>query len=956
MMMFWITLLIWAVTTVIAEIIRPKPEFEDARPTPLGDFQFPTATEGRSVPLIWGRVKVKGPNLIWYGNFFKTARTEKVKTGMFSSENVIIGYKYNVGMQFAVCHGPVDAVRRIWINDKSLPGSSRTISGSITIDSPNLFGGDEHGQGGMLGVVYFYKGADDESTNTYLSSHQDPLPAYRGICHFVWQGGYVGNSGNISPWAFELERIPDGLNMAATDPGDEAPNDYDANPMNVLYEVLTNTDWGLSILAGDIDVPNFKAAASTLADEGNGFSMVLDGAMQVTDLINEIQRQIDGSLFFNRATGQWQVKLARADYDPGSLDVYDETNIVKLTEFTRQTWEETTNQVRVAFTDRDDEFKSTFALAQDPANMGLQGQSVVANINYPGCMNAAFANKLAWRDLKALSYPLAKIKFTVNREAWNLGPGAVFKFSWSRLGVSELVFRVGTINYGKVGESAIEIFAIQDIFAAGIGTYGDPIGTGWEEPTDDPAYALAADTLIVEAPRQLVVQDPYSSTLNPRAWMGARWPGDGTVSLRSYNRVGTSQPVGGDLIEDSSMSRFILVGTLDNAIGDYSATPIRPWPGPIDVDELDLLDEIAVDGGATLVSDLTTIAYIDGEYIGFEQAEDIGGGVWRLARIWRGLFHTAAKAHDAGTRIWFMGQGGGLSRTSIINDTYDEMDIQLRGRNGAGDETTEGETPVIDLHLDRIWRVPLAPTNPTLNGAHAPASEDCDTLYTSETGRSGDDARALEVKVSPRDWRQDLVTHDYTLNADYLDDDPEFDFYLYVDPDGDDIEIGPITIDSTATPAAYVLRNSIIVAVGANKSIHGDGRVDVVARHTLDAVERTNPVRMTFPFTLTSALQSADDVVHGKVDDTLATAVIYGETGNYTFDIHTALPSSGIVEYQINSGGWFTLIGIGNTSAILAVTAADSIQLRWQTSGPVQPQFFDIVGPTAELGYGVLEA
>ena len=571
-------------------------------------------------------------------------------------------------------------------------------------------------------------------------------------------------------------------------------------------------------------------------------------------------------------------------------------------------------------------------------------------------MNRSLANQLSWRDMKALSYPLAKVKFTVNREAWNLGPGAVFKFGWSRLGVSGLVFRVGSINYGKVGESAIEIFAIQDIFAAGVGTYGDPIGSGWTEPTDDPAYASAANTLVLEAPRQLVVQDPYSPILNPRAWMGARWPGDGTVSLRSYNRVGTSQPVGGDLEADASIARFILAGTLDGALQDYAATAVQPDTGyTIDVDELDSLSEIVVDGGSTLVSDLTTIIYIDGEYIGFEKAEDLGGGTWRLSRIWRGLFHTAPKEHADATRVWFVGQGGNLSTVSIIDSSYDEMDIQLRGTNGGGDETTEGETPVIDLHLDRIWMAPLAPTNPTLNGNHAPTSEDCDTSYPTETGRTGDDALALEVEVTPRDWLQDIVTLDRTLRSAWADDLPVFDFYLYVDPAGDNIEVGPFTIDDYGTsPTAYVLRNSIIEEVGANKVIHGDGLIEVVAKHTLDAVEHTNPVKMTLPFTLTSALQGNDDVVHGKVDSALATAVVYGETGTYTFDIHTALPSSGIVEVNINAGGWATLIGIGATSNTLAVTAADSIQLRWQTSGPAAPQFFDITGPTAEMGYGVL--
>jgi len=115
--MFWWSLLIWAVTTVAYELIRPKPTFEDARPASLGDFNFPSATEGRAIPILWGTAEISGPNLVWYGDFRKVARTEEVQTGMFSSDDVILGYRYYVGMQFGLCQGPVDALKFVRLND-----------------------------------------------------------------------------------------------------------------------------------------------------------------------------------------------------------------------------------------------------------------------------------------------------------------------------------------------------------------------------------------------------------------------------------------------------------------------------------------------------------------------------------------------------------------------------------------------------------------------------------------------------------------------------------------------------------------------------------------------------------------------------------------------------------------------------------------------------------------------
>lgn len=951
--MGFIMILVWIAVTIAVDILRPKPKFEDARPASLGDFSFPTATEGRVLPLVWGIVQVSGPNLIWYGNFSKRARTQNVKTGMFSSETIITGYRYFVGMQFGLCHGTIDALHRVWINEKVVSSGG----GSGTVNAPKLFGGEEHGNGGVVGSFVFYDGSQSQAVNAYLTPFQSPQPAYRGTSHYVYNG-WIGNSASIAPWAFELERIPDGLNMASADPGAEAPNGgEDANPMNVLYEILTDTDWGLSIDSGDIDVPNFQAAASTLADEGNGFSMVVDSAIEVTRLIEEIQRQIDGSLFFDRAQGQWKVKLARDDYDPATLDIFDESNIVDMKEYTRRTWEETSNQVRVAFTDRADNYKQTFALAQDPANMDIQGQSVQSDVSYPGVKEGQLANDIAWRDLRTLSYPLAKTKFVVNREAFALAPGSVFKLSWSRLGIVEAIFRVAKINYGKFGDSKIEVHAFQDIFGSESGTFGNPTSSSWVDPEDDAAAPTTQNSLIFEAPRQVVVQDTFSSELNPRVWMGARWPGSGTLVLHSYNRAGASQPIGDSYEIDATIASFALVGTLDANLPAYGSSAARPDTSyNIDVDELDVLDPTLVDGDSSLVTELSTIGYCDGEWLGWEKVTDLGGDVFRLERIHRGLFNSAPKAHSLGDRVWFLSTGGNLTRR-VLTSTEDEMDIQLRGVDAGGEETTEVATPELEISLVDLHLCPLAPKDPVVNSAYAPSSEDIDTSYPTETGRTGDDALAMEIEVTPRDWTVDDPVADTVLRTtDWLAEDPEFDFTLSLDPDGTPADAGPYTIDSTETPTAYILRNDVIIAVGANRSIPSTGRIIVESRHTIDAVEYTNPYDMELDLTVTSALRSADDLTHGGVDDTASTAVVYGETGTYNFDIHTALPTTGRLEAQINGGGWVTVVAASNSTGTLVVTASDSVELRTQVDKPDADQYFDITGPSAELGYGVLLA
>jgi len=147
---FWITLLINIAITLISELLRPKPNIEGAKPASLGDFNFPTAQEGRAIPLIWGTVRLNGPNIIWYGNLKTVAITEKVKTGLFSSSRVVVGHMYFIGVDLGLCRGDFstaspdldEGVRRIWVDDEILRPKSAgfTNEGAISINEPNFFG------------------------------------------------------------------------------------------------------------------------------------------------------------------------------------------------------------------------------------------------------------------------------------------------------------------------------------------------------------------------------------------------------------------------------------------------------------------------------------------------------------------------------------------------------------------------------------------------------------------------------------------------------------------------------------------------------------------------------------------------------------------------------------------------------------------------------------------------
>lgn len=49
------------------------PTVPTPKPADITDFDAPTAEEGRPIPVIFGTIKVTGPNVLWYGGLYNEA-------------------------------------------------------------------------------------------------------------------------------------------------------------------------------------------------------------------------------------------------------------------------------------------------------------------------------------------------------------------------------------------------------------------------------------------------------------------------------------------------------------------------------------------------------------------------------------------------------------------------------------------------------------------------------------------------------------------------------------------------------------------------------------------------------------------------------------------------------------------------------------------------------------------
>ena len=319
----------------------------------------------------------------------------------------------------------------------------------------------------------------------------------------VWEGGEIGTSPQLRPWSFELRRIPNALGLGAV-------ATQDANPAEMAWEVLTNAIWGAGIDTSLLDSAGFAAVGAVLASENFGLSILWDQRREISAFLSDsILRPIDGVIFPSLRDGVVKLKLIRDDSDLDTVPVLTPSNS-DLVNYSRTAWQGTTNDLRVLFTSRAAGYKQDVAPAFDLSNYDLQGGTRVSQqMQYPGVMNGTLASQLAWRDQRALSFPLAQATIRTNRSNHRLEQGDVFILRWPELSIDQLVMRIKTVRHGAPGSRSIELDVVQDIFSLASSAFTVPPATEWSPVGADPVPVVLQD--LGESPYLLLARDDGSA-------------------------------------------------------------------------------------------------------------------------------------------------------------------------------------------------------------------------------------------------------------------------------------------------------------------------------------------------------------------------------------------------------------------------------------------------------------
>lgn len=277
---------------------------------------------------------------------------------------------------------------------------------------------------------------------------------------------------------------------------------FDMNAVHILREVLLSPDAAGNLSPADLGT-TWDAAADTAFQEGFGLSLLWSSDIPRGEFISEIENHLDARVYVDRATGKWDVKLIRNDYDSELLDVFDDTNVVNWQRINFPEESTLPNQLVLNYTKSEGDETASLTISNVAKIRENDGKVIQDEITFAGIYRSDLASRVAQRELTARSSPLITGEIVVTDLPFGLNVGDPVILHNPRLGLNNVVVRLVEIETSFTTESTAAIRFIQDKFDL------DPVGFVVTENVLPPEIGFprpVEEFLLEEAPIGLLIQ------------------------------------------------------------------------------------------------------------------------------------------------------------------------------------------------------------------------------------------------------------------------------------------------------------------------------------------------------------------------------------------------------------------------------------------------------------------
>lgn len=617
-----------------------------------------------------------------------------------SSKPQTIGHRYFLGIHWGLAKA-LNGIREIRVGDRRAWAGDAQGQARWLIPASSLFGGDQ-GEGGVYGTIDLMQGWEDQPVNPRLKRMLGSalVPAHRGCATAFFDGLVCSMNPYPKPWMFRVWRTTADWDddivfypsrvVIPLNSGSIAA----ANGAHIIYEAITNRDWGRGRSRSRIHEASFRAVADTLYAEGFGLCICWRRQDGVASLVQSVLDHIGGVLIDDLATGQISLKLIRNDYDVASLPLFDEDNgLLAIEADEAADGAGAVNEVMVKFKNMQLGGAEDYVRIQNLAGIQSVGAVIPETIDYPHIPTPTLAARVAQRDLAAKSAGVRRFKVRTDRRGASVMPGDVIRVRSLARGYAQLVLRVGRADYGTLQAGACTFNCVIDSYGLPATSY---VSVG--EPTINPP-----STQPLPATIRRILELPYrdlAANLPPER-MSAVTPTSGALALLA--RRPSHGALGYYLLTRVGAAAF---GAVDE--GDWCPT------AQITAD----LAHLTTSARITYQTDCTSVrvgsvGLIDDEIVRVD-AFDIDTGEIQLGR---GCSDTVPAKHLKGARIWFYGLDAAVDPTDYTSGVTVQAKAQTRTTSGLLDA---GLAPTDSLTLSGRQYRPYPPGSLRINGEAYP--------------------------------------------------------------------------------------------------------------------------------------------------------------------------------------------------------------------------------------------
>lgn len=619
---------------------------------------------------------------------------------MGGKKKPVIGYYYYMGIHMGLGRGPLNAILEIEAGGKTAWKGNATTSEVVQIDAPELFGGKKK-EGGIQGPLTVMMGEPAQTAPAGLAAMLGgDVPGFRGMCTLFFDGLISAMNPYIKPWKIRVRRHTAGWEggtawyagraMIALADGEIQA----MNPAHIIYEALTNRDWGGGNDRARLHDGSFRAAADTLYAEGFGLCLRWSRQDSINAFVQIVLDHIGGALVQSRFDGLLHLKLIRDDYNPSSLPLFDEdSGLLGIDEDDNAASDGAANEIIIDWHDPIKNEPRSWR-ERNLAGVAADGRVLSQAIDYPGLPTPELAGRVAVRELRSRAAAIKRFKVRLDRRAWRIEPGDVFRIRSLQRGIDNIVLRAGRVEDGKLTDGTITVTTVQDIFGLPATAMTPPQPPGWVAPDRTP-LPIATRRLVEASWRDLAASlDPANLAVvdETACYLGAiaARPNPAAFNFELQSRVGA-----GEFIAQSD-GNYSPSGVLDAAMSPTATT--------INVVNGNDLDFVEVGGPVMIDNEVMRLL-----------SWDAAAGTGAVAR---GCVDTVPAAHAAGARVWF-GDAGGADATAYAPGVAVQARLLTCTSIGQLDPT---QAAVDSLTMTQRQARPYPPGRLRINGTAYPAS------------------------------------------------------------------------------------------------------------------------------------------------------------------------------------------------------------------------------------------